>query len=448
MVSLPEGPDLEALLAGFKAVTSGFASVPVALPGTPYARARKARDAIFAILRRVVAEHRASPQDDGLGRVLASKGADGAAIADEDAVRELHHVFIAGYIVFAELGALLERLDARPDLRAELEAEVRAGAPSGPITVRALASMPLLDRVVQETKRITPVVPIAFGRAKKTFELEGYRIPEGTMLYWAPWSHDQDPGTFPDPGAYDPERFSDERAEHLRHENAFAPQGMGKPLGHACPGIDYATLFMQVFAIVVLRDWTWSFPDQDMTLDFGHLPPEHADGLRVVVTRGRAAASRAAPSAAGRAKPPAVESPMPVLGSEALTALAGVMWADGRIADEEVAALVRIARASGLGADETAAVEAAARKGDAAASGPLHLEAEAAEHLYSLACLMAASDGTVDPRERDAVAALGERLGLDERARSRASAASHAVAEALGVSDHALAALAAEMERG
>src|SRR5262249_25753293 len=154
--------------------------LPIAAPGTAYRRGLKARDAIFTILRRLVAEHRARPHDDGLARILASKGEDGATIADEDAVRELHHVFIAGDIVFAELAALLTLLAERPELRVRLAEEVQAHAASGPLTARALGSMPLLDRVVQETKRVTPVVPISFGRARKTFELHGYRIPEGT----------------------------------------------------------------------------------------------------------------------------------------------------------------------------------------------------------------------------------------------------------------------------
>jgi cytochrome P450/tellurite resistance protein len=473
VVSLEAGPDLEVLLAGFKAVTAGFAGFPVALPGTAFARGLKARDAIFAILRRAVAEHRArasgdptptppqggarnggeqraersrGPHDDGLARILAERGEDGATIPDEEAAKELHHVFIAGYIVYAELAALLERLAERPELRGRLAEEVQARAPAGPLTARALASMPLLDQVVQETKRITPVVPIAFGRARKTFELEGYRIPEGTMLYWAPWNHDQDPGTFPEPGAFDVERFSEARAEHRRHEHAFAPQGLGPPLGHTCPGYDYATLFMQVFAAVVLRSWTWSFPEQDMALDFSKIPPAHADGLRVVFRREREAPSRA-PARPAVKEAPAEANEAPSLGPDALKALASVIWADGKMTEEEATALVRVARASGLTASEIGAVERATRERAPADTAPLALGGAAAEHLFALACLIAASDGSVDPRERAAIAALGDRLGLAEPARTRAAVASQAVAQAIGASANALDALAAELER-
>lgn len=451
VASLGEGPDLEALLAGYQTVLTGFSAVPVAIPGTTYTRALAARDGILTILRRVVAEHREHPRDDGLGRILAEKGPDGATIADDEVVKELHHVFIAGYIVFAELCALLTRLVEHPELQAALVAEVQARAPSGPLAARALAALPLVSRVVQETKRITPVVPIAFGRAKKTFELSGYRIPEGTMLYWAPWNHDQDPEAFPRPEVFDPERFSEARAEHRRHELAYAPQGMGPALGHTCPGFDYASLMMQVFLVSVLRGFSWSLPEQRLGLDFAKLPPEPLDGLRVVFHQEQSASapiSRAPKTLRAAEHAPDAELEAPRLGPAALRALATVIWADGVMTADEASTLVHVARASGLSEEEVQEVARVTRERAADEREPLQLDAAASEHLFSLACLLAASDGSIDPRERDAVAAFGARLGLDEEARARASRASHAVAQSIGASSKALAALAAEASVG
>ena len=270
------------------------------------------------------------------------------------------------------------------------------------------------------------------------------------MLFWAPWSHNQDPETFPEPGTFDPERFSEARAEHRRHAEGFAPQGMGPPLGHACPGIDYATLFMQVFAAVVLRDYSFALPEQDLSLDLAKLPPEHADGLRIALRRERvSAATHAATTSAGPAAgAEAAAHDAPSLGLDAFSALADVIWADGVMAEEEASTLVSVARAAGLGPHDVAFVERTTRERTPLGPGRLAIDDAGAEHLYALACLMAAADGTIDPRERAAVAALGDRLGLDETTRARASRASHAVAQAIGASSKALAALAAEMEGG
>jgi cytochrome P450/tellurite resistance protein len=447
MTGLGAGEDLETLLTGFKNVTGGFAGIPVPLPGTAYKRGLDARDRIFEILGRLVAEHRRAPREDGLGRILARESTDGSRIADEDAVRELHHVFIAGYIVFAELAALLDRLADDPALLASLTAEVRAASPSGPIAPKAFASMPLLDQVVKETKRITPVVPVSFGKAKATFAIEGYRVPEGTMVFWSPWAHDQDRLTFTEPERFDPDRFGAARAEDRKDRLAFAPQGMGEPLGHLCPGVDYASLFMQAFTVVLLRGYAWSFPEQDTALAFSRIPPEHAEGLRVVFERATDATSPRAVRAAGKRSRLDDDLKLPVLDQDALLALASVIWADGIFTAEEASAFVRIAKASGISERGLERIERATRERHEVEAGPLALDGPTAEHVYSLACLIAACDGEVDPRERAAVAALGDRLGLDPAARERASVASHAVAQALGATDKALAALAAELER-
>ena len=88
-----------------------------------------------------------------------------------------------------------------------------------------------------------------------------------------------------DPETFDPDRFSPERAEDKRHEHAFAPQGAGPASGHRCPGLDFATYFMAVFAVVLVRGFTWQLPAQSFELDFSKTPPEPKEGLRAIVTR-------------------------------------------------------------------------------------------------------------------------------------------------------------------
>jgi cytochrome P450/tellurite resistance protein len=437
VVSMGDGDDLEKLLASFQVLTAGFTGLPVALPGTAFKRALEARDVIFEVLGRAVKAHRDEEHDDGLGRMLAHRDEQGAAMTDENAVMELHHIFIAGYIVFAELASLLVTLAREPVLHDALVAEIRASAPAGNLTVRELASMSLLNRVVQETKRITPVVPLAFGRARKAFSVGGFRIDEGTMLFWAPFAHHQDAAVYPKPREFDAERFGPARAEHGRHPFAFAPQGMGASTGHKCPGVDYATLLMQVFTSVLLRDYAYDIPEQDVSLDLSRIPPEPRDGLRMTLSRATAESARS--TAARAVGKPTRPSELPrlypedPLGLDALLALVEIVWADGHVAEEEAEALVRIARSLDLDAAEVALVERALRERPTAEPLlPLSLAREESEHLFTLACVIASADGKVDPREVAAIAGLGDRLRLDKGARERAATAASAVAESLG----------------
>jgi cytochrome P450 len=88
------------------------------------------------------------------------------------------------------------------------------------------------------------------------------------------------------PEEFDPLRFSPSRAEHLRHEHAFVPNGAGPPTGHKCAGYEFAPLFLQVFLVELYRafDVVIARP-QDLGLDWSRVPPEPREGLRASVKR-------------------------------------------------------------------------------------------------------------------------------------------------------------------
>jgi tellurite resistance protein len=124
--------------------------------------------------------------------------------------------------------------------------------------------------------------------------------------------------------------------------------------------------------------------------------------------------------------------PQDPLGLDALLALAEIVWADGHVAPEEAEALIAIARSLALDDADVAQVERALRERPSAEQLlPLSVDVAEAEHLFTLACLIASADGTVDPREHAAIAGLGDRLRLDGDARKRAATAARAVAGSL-----------------
>lgn len=284
VIGLTAGEKMDRLCRDYDELTCGFATIPINLPGTPYRKALGARDRILDFFRECVRERRTKPTADGLSRILAPNAA-GARMTDEQAVLELHHIVIAGYIVFAELGEMVQRLEQHPDVRARLKAEVDAHTPAGAVTLETLVAMPYLMRVVNEVKRLCPIIPAVFGRAKRTFEIDGHRVPAGWMVMWAVQPSHVSQSRYSEPERFDPDRFSPDRAEDMRHEHAFAPQGAGPVTGHRCPGLDYATCFMQVFAVTLLRGYAWTLRSSTAELDYSKTPPEPADGLRATVRR-------------------------------------------------------------------------------------------------------------------------------------------------------------------
>lgn len=281
----PGSADSEALLADYVALTPGFLATPIAFPGTPFARALRARDRLLARYRKLITEHRANPRDDGLSRILAAPADDGVPPSDEELALELNHVFVAGYIVYALLAELLLQLHRAPELLARVRDEVERVTPSGPLTWRTLNELRLMTLLVMEAKRTAPIVPFAFGSAKTTFEFGGYTIPEGWGVQVALSLSNRDPKVYQDPARFDPDRYAEPRAEHLRHPHAWHPQGSGPPEGHRCLGVEYSTVIAQAFLVHALRGYTWTFPPQDLGYRWNLIPAGFVDGFQVAFTR-------------------------------------------------------------------------------------------------------------------------------------------------------------------
>jgi cytochrome P450 len=301
VLGMPPGAETDALRADYQHVLRAFSHLPVPLPGTAWSRGRAALARIMARFEAAIADHRRQPRDDGLSRILAATDGAGRQIGVDECKVELHHLIIAGLIVFGEFGAIVQQLTSHPEVRARLQAEVDAlplqrtatpqpagdaAAAAAGLTHQMLAGAPYLLQVTMEVKRLCPILPVVFGKARQSFEFKGYTVPAGWMVLWALRASHVTAEIYPDPERFDPERFAPARAEHRRHPYAFVPQGAGPAQGHRCPGTDLATILMQVFTIRLLRGYTWELtPGQDLDYDWSLIPPEPKDGLRARLRR-------------------------------------------------------------------------------------------------------------------------------------------------------------------
>jgi cytochrome P450 len=289
VIGLPPGPRVDRVIADYELVLAGFAALP--LPFGAYRRGRRALERVLAAFEEAIHDHFGEARGDGLTRILAARGQDGAdaAMTLDLTKRELHHVVVAGLIVWAWLMNAAVELDRAPEVRARLLEEITRLAPAGPLSLEQLQAMPILRQVVMEVRRLTPVVQVFFGRARRTFTFAGHRVPEGWMVLWGIHSSHIRPELYADPLRFDPDRFGEARAEDRRHPHAFVPNGAGDALGgHLCAGYQYAPCLLELFLIELVRGYAWIFPeDQDRTLDYRQVPPAPRQGLRVRLSRRR-----------------------------------------------------------------------------------------------------------------------------------------------------------------
>jgi cytochrome P450 len=280
--SIVADAELRALVKRCEAVAIASTALPIPLPGTAYTKGVHAKDQSLAYYRELVRAHRRRRYDDGLSRMLAARSTEGAALTDDVAAGELQHLFLAGYVMFAQLVGTVLQLTAHPDVRQRLVQET-ASLSETPSAADVVAVQYLMQ-VVNEVRRLTPIVPVVFGKARRAFVADGFEIPAGWAVAAAVWQHDREAATFPNPERFDPERFG-ARNEGMHNAYAYAPQGAGPPDGHRCPGFDLTTIFMGLFASRLVRGHTWVLPEQDLSLNWRVIPPTPKDGLRAAVRR-------------------------------------------------------------------------------------------------------------------------------------------------------------------
>jgi retinoid hydroxylase len=286
VMGVPPGPESQSITDDYGTVLAGLVSVPVSISGTAYHRARSARDRVLSRIRGVIRDRRARPEEDGLSRMLTSTAPDGRVYTDEEALLEVHHIVIAGFVVYALMAEVIYQLGAQPRLLERCTGEVDELAASGPLTMELLLTLGISQNVVLEAKRFVPLVPLAFGRAIRDFRCGGYLVPAGWTVWLALHLNHRDPAIYTNPARFDPDRFDPARGEHRNHPMAFIPQGVDPPTGHRCLGLDYSTILVLAFLTVLVRGYRWEVPEQDLTYDWRRLPPERRDGLRVNL-RGR-----------------------------------------------------------------------------------------------------------------------------------------------------------------
>jgi len=200
-------------------------------PWTSFFRERdRARD----LLEELVSERRsegdrATERDDVLAMLLAARHEDGSPMSIEELRDELMTLLVAGHETTAsELAWALERLAREPAARDRLAAEIRSGDGDA-----------YLMATIHETLRRRPVLPNSAPRlAMREVEVGGWTYPPGVALVPDAYAIHHDPEIYPDPYAFRPERFLEEKPGTY----TWIPFGGGR---RRCLGASFAILEMK-----------------------------------------------------------------------------------------------------------------------------------------------------------------------------------------------------------
>ncbi|XP_067096219.1 25-hydroxyvitamin D-1 alpha hydroxylase, mitochondrial [Osmerus mordax] len=122
----------------------------------------------------------------------------------------------------------LYELSRHPDVQTTLREEVLTVLAGRSIPGAAdVARMPLMKAVVKEVLRLYPVIPAnARVITEKDIQVGGYNIPKNTLITLCHFATSRDPAVFPNPDAFQPQRWLNRDEGH--HPYASLPFGVGK----------------------------------------------------------------------------------------------------------------------------------------------------------------------------------------------------------------------------
>jgi cytochrome P450 family 135 len=193
------------------------------------------------LLQAEIAERRADRElearEDILSMLVAARFEDGDSMDDAELRDQLMTLLVAGHETTATALAwtfeLLFRAPAEHD-------RARAAARSGDDAY--------LDAVATEALRLRPVVPFTGRKLLQPIELDGYELPDQTVVLASIWLAHTKELTFPQPYEFKPERFT---AGGAPETYSWVPFGGGT---RRCLGAAFAQLEMRVVLRTVLRE--------------------------------------------------------------------------------------------------------------------------------------------------------------------------------------------------
>jgi cytochrome P450 family 110 len=212
----------------------------------PWARFQRASDRLDALLYSLIAARRqdGEEREDILSMMMSARYEDGGSMSDKELRDELLTLLFAGHETSAiAMAWAFYWLHRDPAELSRVLTEIDALGPHP--EPDALAALPYLDAVCQETLRIRPIVADIPRMLKKPVEVGGYTVPAGIALSASVVLVHNRADLYPEPERFRPERFIERKFSPFE----FLAFGGG---ARRCIGASFALFEMKIVLATLL----------------------------------------------------------------------------------------------------------------------------------------------------------------------------------------------------
>jgi cytochrome P450 len=254
--------------------------VKLPIPGTAWAKAKRARRQADELINAEIAWRRAhggNGGDDVLSWLLEDASLDDGELRDQ-----VVSLIAAGYeTTSSAMGWCVASALTQPDVWKRARAEVEQVVGAEAVTPEALRALRYCEGVVQETLRLFAPGPFAGRGVVRDFEFQGYRVPAGSLVLYSSFVTSRLPELWPEPDRFLPERWDPDQPGYREPEPySSLPFGGGY---RRCIGFAFATLELKAMFVQLVRRVDLELLRRPRMAGLSTLYPE--GGVPVRVTR-------------------------------------------------------------------------------------------------------------------------------------------------------------------
>ena len=228
---------------------------PVEWPTPHNRRLRAATEQLDRIVLDLIDRRRRGREqgDDLLQMLLEARDEEtGAGMDDRQLRDEVMTVFLAGHETTSNaLTWTFYLLSRAPQIARALHEEAVRVLGDRPATFDDLPALDLTRRVLQESMRLYPPVWILGRSPTEDLDVDGYRIPRGSLVFLSQWVTHRHPKWWENPEGFDPDRWLPERMRGL-HRHQYFPFAAGPRM---CIGAGLAQMEGQLVLATLARHY-------------------------------------------------------------------------------------------------------------------------------------------------------------------------------------------------
>lgn len=221
---------------------------------------------------RVVAERRGRKIEAAgiLGMLMAARDRPGHAMPDGRLVNEVLTLIVAGHETTASvLNWAWYLLSQHKEVEERLSRELDQLPDSETLEFDDLPNFTYTRQVLEEVLRLYPPGWLLTRKAIGDDRLGDYVVPAGTEIFISPYLIQRNPGLWPEPDRFNPDRFAPEGPQD-HHPLAMLPFSAGP---RNCIGEVFARLEMQIHLMTIARRLRLHYADDR--------PPEVDSGVNL-----------------------------------------------------------------------------------------------------------------------------------------------------------------------